>query len=518
MPRAILEAADCRVLGIDRDPDAIARGQALVERFAGRLTLGLGEFSHMDVLAGPSDGIVLDLGVSSFQFDTPARGFSFRADGPLDMRMSMAGESAADFVNNADHSTLASVIARLGEEKNARRIASAIIAARPVTTTAQLAEIVSKAQGPAALRHAIHPATRTFQALRIHVNDELGELERGLEAALCLLKPAGRLAVVSFHSLEDRIVKQFFTAQQRHQPARLAPSAAKGAQPRRAASHHIPSANAQPGGDCGQSQSPLRQIARRGKAGGIGGHHGSRAQFLLRRASWVWPSWRSTMSPKPPAWRGSNSTAPRRQIADTNGQISVLQTEWERVAGPARIQELAQQQLGMSDTTSVQLSSFDQLPRRGEAAPLGNTPLHNASAVVPSGAAADPARQPADPAIRECEAMGEIQRRIVIGAGLCIAAFALVESAPGRCDADARPRRRPVLPTMPSSPAPTSPTAMANFSPAICRSRISMPVRMSSGTRRRRRMIWPPPPAPTKSAWMPASPTPSILMCWWRGN
>jgi 16S rRNA (cytosine1402-N4)-methyltransferase len=208
---AILEAADCRVLGIDRDPDAIARGQALVERFAGRLTLSLGEFSHMEALSGPSDGIVLDLGVSSFQFDTPARGFSFRADGPLDMRMSKVGESAADFVNSADHSMLASVIARLGEEKNARRIASAIIAARPVTTTAQLAEIVSRAQGPAALRHAIHPATRTFQALRIHVNDELGELESGLAAALGLLKPMGRLAVVSFHSLEDRIVKQFFT-------------------------------------------------------------------------------------------------------------------------------------------------------------------------------------------------------------------------------------------------------------------------------------------------------------------
>jgi 16S rRNA (cytosine1402-N4)-methyltransferase len=208
---AILEAADCNVLGIDRDPDAIARGQALVERFAGRLVLKLGEFSQMDQLTGPSDGIVLDLGVSSFQFDTPARGFSFRADGPLDMRMSMAGESAADFVNSADHGTLASVIARLGEEKNARRIASAIIDARPISTTAQLADIVSKAQGPAALRHAIHPATRTFQALRIHVNDELGELERGLEAALGLLKPMGRLAVVSFHSLEDRIVKQFFT-------------------------------------------------------------------------------------------------------------------------------------------------------------------------------------------------------------------------------------------------------------------------------------------------------------------
>ena len=135
--------------------------------------------------------MVLDLGVSSFQFDQPARGFSFREDGPLDMRMSLSGESAADFVNTADERTLASIIARYGEEKNARRIARAIIAARPVTGTAQLAAIVSEAQGPAALRHAIHPATRTFQALRIHVNDELGELERGLDAALKILKPAG---------------------------------------------------------------------------------------------------------------------------------------------------------------------------------------------------------------------------------------------------------------------------------------------------------------------------------------
>jgi 16S rRNA (cytosine1402-N4)-methyltransferase len=229
--RAILEAADCRLLGIDRDPDAIARGQILAQHFAGRLTLALGEFSNMDSLAGPSDGVVLDLGVSSFQFDTPARGFSFREDGPLDMRMSLSGESAADFVNQADHSRLASVIARLGEEKNARRIASAIIAARPITGTAQLAKIVSEAQGPAALRHAIHPATRTFQALRIHVNDELGELERGLAAAMAILKPEGRLAVVSFHSLEDRIVKQFFT-----QHSNAAPRASRHAPERTSAS------------------------------------------------------------------------------------------------------------------------------------------------------------------------------------------------------------------------------------------------------------------------------------------
>ena len=208
---AILEAADCRVLGIDRDPAAIARGQKLVERFGGRLTLVQGEFSRMNEFTQATDGVVLDLGVSSFQFDEPARGFSFREDGPLDMRMSLSGESAADVVNSADERTLARIIARFGEEKNARRIARAIIAARPVTGTAQLAAIVSQAQGPAALRHAIHPATRTFQALRIHVNDELGELERGLEAALDILKPQGRLVVVSFHSLEDRMVKRFLT-------------------------------------------------------------------------------------------------------------------------------------------------------------------------------------------------------------------------------------------------------------------------------------------------------------------
>src|SRR5580692_8804649 len=215
---AILEAADCQVLGIDRDPDAIARGQALVERFGGRLTLVQGEFSRMDEFTQASDGVVLDLGVSSFQFDQPARGFSFREDGPLDMRMSLSGESAADVVNTAEERALTQIIARYGEEKNARRIARAIIAARPITGTAQLAAIVSEAQGPAALRLAIHPATRTFQALRIHVNDELGELERGLDAALNILKPEGRLVVVSFHSLEDRIVKRFLSSRSTSAP------------------------------------------------------------------------------------------------------------------------------------------------------------------------------------------------------------------------------------------------------------------------------------------------------------
>ncbi|HJS45860.1 MAG TPA: 16S rRNA (cytosine(1402)-N(4))-methyltransferase RsmH [Rhizomicrobium sp.] len=239
---AILEAADCRVLGIDRDPDAIARGQALVKRFGGRLTLVQGEFSRMDEFTQATDGVVLDLGVSSFQFDQPARGFSFREDGPLDMRMSLSGMCAADVVNSADERILTQIIARFGEEKNARRIARAIIAARPISGTAQLAAIICEAQGPAALRHAIHPATRTFQALRIHVNDELGELERGLEAALNILRPQGRLVVVSFHSLEDRMVKRFLTERStaaprasRHAP----PSSDFGGVPARAANFNL---------------------------------------------------------------------------------------------------------------------------------------------------------------------------------------------------------------------------------------------------------------------------------------
>ncbi|HWD26946.1 MAG TPA: 16S rRNA (cytosine(1402)-N(4))-methyltransferase RsmH [Rhizomicrobium sp.] len=231
--RAILEAADCRVLGIDRDPDAIARGQDLVKRFGGRLTLVHGAFSELDSYldGAKTDGIVLDLGVSSFQFDEPARGFSFREDGPLDMRMSKEGESAADFVNTADEKVLADVIYQLGEERNSRRIAKAIVAARPVTGTAALAQIVKEAQGPAAARLAIHPATRTFQALRIHVNDELGELERGLGAASSSLAAAGRLVVVAFHSLEDRMVKRFLSERSTSAPqgSRHAPVAGRAA-------------------------------------------------------------------------------------------------------------------------------------------------------------------------------------------------------------------------------------------------------------------------------------------------
>ncbi len=236
--RAILQSADTRVIGIDRDQSAIAGGFGLVEQAAGRLVLVEDRFSDLDAVARDQgheavDGVLLDLGVSSMQLDEAGRGFSFRHDGPLDMRMGHDGPSAADLVNTASDRDLASIISTLGEERFARPIARAILKARdaaPITTTRALSDVVGTVlqQRPG----EIHPATRTFQALRMFVNDELGELAVGLAAAERVLKPGGRLVVISFHSLEDRIVKTFLaeraakTGGSRHLPevARAAPS------------------------------------------------------------------------------------------------------------------------------------------------------------------------------------------------------------------------------------------------------------------------------------------------------
>lgn len=214
--RAILEAAPCTVWALDRDADAIARGAALAAAHPGRLHLIEGRFGDMLSLLAERgvtalDGVVLDLGVSSFQIDTPERGFSFRFDGPLDMRMGQSGPTAADLVNELPEADLANLIWEFGEERFSRRVARAIIKARaetPFTTTLQLAEVIRRAvpRDPS----GIHGATRSFQALRIRVNDELGEIERALEQALKLLAPGGRLIIVSFHSLEDRLVKRAF--------------------------------------------------------------------------------------------------------------------------------------------------------------------------------------------------------------------------------------------------------------------------------------------------------------------
>ncbi|MGH6728684.1 MAG: 16S rRNA (cytosine(1402)-N(4))-methyltransferase RsmH [Sphingomicrobium sp.] len=229
---ALLEAGASRVIGFDRDPDAIAAGQSLVSD--SRLTLVEERFSQMDrVLAtrgiGPVDAIALDIGVSSMQIDQPDRGFSFMADGPLDMRMDKSGLTAAEFLNAAEEAEIARVLRDYGEEPRARAIARAIVAARPVERTSELAAIVRRAAGFRPGQKA-DPATRTFQAVRIHLNAELEELELGLEAAERALKPGGRLAVVTFHSLEDRIVKRFFRERSgatpqgsRHRPALVDP-------------------------------------------------------------------------------------------------------------------------------------------------------------------------------------------------------------------------------------------------------------------------------------------------------
>jgi 16S rRNA (cytosine1402-N4)-methyltransferase len=235
--RAMLSAGAGRVIGFDRDPDAIAAGPSLVPDAVeqGRLTLVEERFSQMDrALAdrgiGGVDAIALDIGVSSMQIDRADRGFSFQQDGPLDMRMSQSGPTAAEFLNQADEAEIARVLREYGEEPRARTIARAIVARRPIERTGELAAIVRRATGFRPGQKS-DPATRTFQAIRIHLNAELEELEEGLAAAERSLNPGGRLAVVTFHSLEDRIVKRFFRersggtpAGSRHRPVLVDPT------------------------------------------------------------------------------------------------------------------------------------------------------------------------------------------------------------------------------------------------------------------------------------------------------
>jgi len=229
---AILKAADCKVIAIDRDPEAFRLSGALAQAYPGRLMAVLGRYSEMEQIAASEgftavDGVTLDLGVSSMQLDEPQRGFSFMQEGPLDMRMGEGGPTAGDIVNAMPERELAEIIFKLGEERRARAIAKAIVARRaekPIMTTTELAEIVARVLGRKR-DETKHPATRTFQALRLYLNEELDELARGLSAAERLLRAGGRLAVVTFHSLEDRIAKRFFAIRSappprpsRHQP------------------------------------------------------------------------------------------------------------------------------------------------------------------------------------------------------------------------------------------------------------------------------------------------------------
>lgn len=237
---AILAGGADRVLGVDRDDTAVAEAAPAIAAAGGRLAVVRGRFGEMAEIAAandasPADGVAFDFGVSSMQLDRAERGFSFQQDGPLDMRMGAEGETAADFVNTAEERDIAGVLKRLGEEPRARRIARKIVERRteaPLATTSDLADAVVAAVGRRP-QDRIHPATRTFQAIRMHVNDELGEIARGLVAAEQTLKPGGRLVVVSFHSLEDRLVKRFLNRRagktagaSRHDPAALtAPTA-----------------------------------------------------------------------------------------------------------------------------------------------------------------------------------------------------------------------------------------------------------------------------------------------------
>lgn len=240
-----MAGAGALVFAIDRDPDAIAEGQPVVAASEGRITLVHGEFARMAALLAEADiatvdGVTLDIGVSSMQLDRADRGFSFQNDGPLDMRMSQSGRTAAEWLNEADEAEIADVLYLYGEERQSRRVARAIVAARPLARTAELAAAVRRALGyhPGQPKD---PATRTFQAIRIFLNQELAELEAGLAAAEAVLAPGGRIAIVTFHSLEDRIVKNFLRERSgseaggsRHRPATAATRAPTFSKPGRA--------------------------------------------------------------------------------------------------------------------------------------------------------------------------------------------------------------------------------------------------------------------------------------------
>src|SRR6266567_3327521 len=354
--RAILAAGNVKILGLDRDPAVIALGADLVERAAGRLTLVQANFADLDSVAHEfgltaADGVLLDLGVSSMQLDHAERGFSFRLEGPLDMRMSSSGASAADILARASERDLAAIIATLGEERHARAVARAIAAARQrqaIRTTSELATIVARVvRGRPG---DIHPATRTFQALRIFVNDELRSLAEALGAAERLLAPGGRLVTIAFHSLEDRIVKTFLAA--RGRPA--APSRHLPERVRAAPSFQILTRRPVVPDDAELEANPR---ARSAKLMLRVLHIGVFAALVLAAADVYKIKFDSTL-------QAERVAKLRAEIRRERDAVAALRAEWTALDGPERIQALARRHLPLKPIDITQLDNLDQLPDR----------------------------------------------------------------------------------------------------------------------------------------------------------
>ena len=398
--RLILDTAGTRVIGIDRDRSAITGGFDLVERADGRLTLVEDRFSNLaEVCAAQGidavDGVVMDVGVSSMQLDQAERGFSFRLGGPLDMRMGHAGPTAADVVAKASETDLANIIYIFGEERHSRGVARAIVAARkeaPITTTQALADIVGKVVR--SRPNEIHPATRTFQALRIFVNEELDELHLALSAAERVLKPGGRLVVVSFHSLEDRIVKNFLTERGKAE-RRIAASA--GGSPGGTEFPDPDQASGHAGciRDRGQSTRALRKTACRRAHRGAGAcgwriagmaDHRCRDEgrlimriihllvigMLVFAASYVYRIKMESTS------RTERVLRLNAEIREQRDAIATLRAEWARLDAPLRLQGLADRHLGLKPLIATQYDQLKNLPDRpprlvrpGEPDPIG---------------------------------------------------------------------------------------------------------------------------------------------------
>jgi 16S rRNA (cytosine1402-N4)-methyltransferase len=422
--RLILAAANSRVIGVDRDRSAIALGAHLVAEAAGRLFLAEDRLSDLEALLASRgvdwiDGLLIDLGVSSMQLDQAERGFSFRRDGPLDMRMDAEGPTAADLVAVAPEATLAAIIRTLGEERHARAVARAIVRRReqaPIRTTRELAEIV---EGVVRAKPGeIHPATRTFQALRMFLNGELDEVASALAAAERILAPGGRLVVISFHSLEDRVVKRFLAARgraaavSRHQPLAAGPAPTFRILTPRAVIADADEVTENPRARSAKLRAAERTDA---PASGLpveavpcfprsqtccGGADMLRVinivvvAALVGSAAWVYKiKFEATV-------QAESVARLRSEIRRERDMIATLRAEWSRLDSPERLQELAQRHLKLRPVEFAQFDRLDNLPERpkpivppGTADPIGAIIETFADAEVLNGTLPDRSRR-----------------------------------------------------------------------------------------------------------------------------